>query len=156
MHGWPGQGRPGTSGFEHRILLPRHENGPCPHLLSGHLVFFLHSLCWEAQSLPAKSRWTPPAPCAVLSPGRMDAFFDGVFVPEHAWLGFRLVDYVPKEEVDYIMKNNLPGPLFNDYLIGGYMMWAMYPDYKGLYRPSLGTLHGAPQPAGLGQYGCLA
>ena len=29
-----------------------------------------------------------------------------------------------------IKKLKLPPPLFNDYVSGGYMMWAMYPEYK--------------------------
>ena len=29
-----------------------------------------------------------------------------------------------------IKKWKLPPPLFNDYVSGGYMMWAMYPEYK--------------------------
>jgi hypothetical protein len=39
-------------------------------------------------------------------------------------------DYIPDKEVRYIMDNDLPGPLFNDYLSGSYLMWAIYPDYK--------------------------
>ena len=41
-----------------------------------------------------------------------------------------LEETVPAEEVEVIKKWKLPPPLFNDYLSGGYMIWAMYPDYK--------------------------
>jgi len=42
----------------------------------------------------------------------------------------RYQDYIPDKEVRYIMDNNLPGPMFNDYLSGAYLMWTMYPEYK--------------------------
>jgi hypothetical protein len=41
-----------------------------------------------------------------------------------------LEETVPVEEVELIKKYKLPPPLFNDYLSGGYMIWALYPDYK--------------------------
>lgn len=44
------------------------------------------------------------------------------------WFGFE--DYIPVDETAYIMKHKLPGPIFNDYIVGSYMMWAMYPEYK--------------------------
>lgn len=47
-----------------------------------------------------------------------------------SWFGSNLAEYAPVKEVDFIKENNLPGPIFNDYVTGSYMMWAMYPDYK--------------------------
>jgi len=44
-------------------------------------------------------------------------------------------EFVPIKEVQFIKENNLPGPIFNDYLIGGYMIWAMYPEYKVFIDP---------------------
>ena len=46
------------------------------------------------------------------------------------YFGMNLEETVPAEEVEMIKKWKLPPPLFNDYLSGGYMIWAMYPDYK--------------------------
>lgn len=47
-----------------------------------------------------------------------------------SWFGAQYRDYMPDREVRYIMENNLPGPLFNDYLSGGYLVWAMFPAYE--------------------------
>ena len=59
-------------------------------------------------------------------------------MPFATWLGYRMDDYVPKNEVEFIKKYNLPAPIFNDYLLGGYMMWAMYPEYKVWIDPRSG------------------
>lgn len=46
------------------------------------------------------------------------------------YFGTNLEETVPVKEVEMIKKWKLPPPLFNDYLSGGYMIWAMYPEYK--------------------------
>lgn len=46
------------------------------------------------------------------------------------FFGTNLEETVPVKEVELIKKLKLPPPLFNDYVSGGYMMWAMYPEYK--------------------------
>jgi hypothetical protein len=33
------------------------------------------------------------------------------------------------EAVQFIHANNLPGPMFNSYNWGGYLIWYLYPDY---------------------------
>jgi hypothetical protein len=50
--------------------------------------------------------------------------------PSRSWLGANLDEYVPIKAVQFIEENHLPGPIFNDYLNGGYIMWTLYPDYK--------------------------
>jgi hypothetical protein len=57
------------------------------------------------------------------------------------WFGQGLEDFAPVEEVAFLKKYKPEGPIFNDYAIGGYLTWALYPDYKvfidprgGLYR----------------------
>ncbi|TEU21363.1 MAG: hypothetical protein E3J21_01965 [Anaerolineales bacterium] len=37
--------------------------------------------------------------------------------------------YLPVEAVRFIRANNLPGPMFNSYNWGGYLIWHLYPDY---------------------------
>ncbi len=59
-------------------------------------------------------------------------------MPFATWLGYRMDDYIPKKEVEFIKTYHLPGPVFNDYLLGGYMMWAMYPEYKVWIDPRSG------------------
>ena len=44
------------------------------------------------------------------------------------------LDY-PVKETEFIMNHHLPGPVFNDYLTGGYMMWSMFPEYKVFIDP---------------------
>ncbi len=38
-------------------------------------------------------------------------------------------EYLPVEAVQFIRANNLPGPMFNSYNWGGYLIWHLYPDY---------------------------
>ena len=49
---------------------------------------------------------------------------------DRSWFGAGYQTYIPDKEVRYIMDNNLPGPMFNDYLAGSFLIWTMYPDYK--------------------------
>lgn len=58
---------------------------------------------------------------------------------EHrSWFGVNIDEWLPVKEVEFIKKNKLPGPVFNDYFIGGYMLWSMYPDYKVFIDPRYG------------------
>lgn len=47
-----------------------------------------------------------------------------------SWFGTGVDQTVPIEECAFIKKWKIPGPFFNDYLTGGYLIWALYPDYK--------------------------
>jgi hypothetical protein len=38
-------------------------------------------------------------------------------------------EYLPVEAVRFIHANNLPGPMFNSYNWGGYLIWHLYPDH---------------------------
>jgi hypothetical protein len=60
---------------------------------------------------------------------------------DYNWFGTGIDSYAPVKEVAFLKKYHLEGPIFNDYGIGGYLAWALYPDYKvfidprgGLYR----------------------
>jgi hypothetical protein len=57
---------------------------------------------------------------------------------QRAWFGKGLDDLAPVKEVEFILKNKLQPPLFNDYLVGGYMIWKMYPEYKVMIDPRYG------------------
>lgn len=57
---------------------------------------------------------------------------------DRSWFGSNLEAYAPVKEVEFVKNNKLPGPIFNDYLIGGYLIWAMYPDYKVFIDPRYG------------------
>jgi len=54
---------------------------------------------------------------------------------DNEWFGKGLDNFVPVEEVAFLKKYKLEGPIFNDYVIGGYLMWALYPDYKVFIDP---------------------
>jgi len=45
---------------------------------------------------------------------------------------------LPYETSMFLLKNNLQGPIFNDYLIGGYLLWSLYPRYKVFVDPRFG------------------
>jgi hypothetical protein len=51
------------------------------------------------------------------------------------WFGSGVESNAPVEEVEFLKKAKLQGPIFNDYLIGGYLTWALYPDYKVFIDP---------------------
>jgi hypothetical protein len=41
-----------------------------------------------------------------------------------------IADIFPAEAVEYLKRARPPGPLFNDYGWGGYLIWRLYPDYR--------------------------
>jgi hypothetical protein len=69
------------------------------------------------------------------------SFFTLRYRAGDTWFGYGVESNAPVDEVEFLKKVGLQGPIFNDYLIGGYLTWALYPDYKvfidprgGLYR----------------------
>ena len=60
------------------------------------------------------------------------------YLEHRYWFGVNLDEYVPKKEVEFLKKHKLPGPIFNDYVIGAYMIWKLYPDYKVFIDPRYG------------------
>ncbi len=40
-----------------------------------------------------------------------------------------MADFLPVEAVRFIQQEQLPGPMFNSYNWGGYLIWTLYPDY---------------------------
>jgi hypothetical protein len=60
---------------------------------------------------------------------------------DNKWFGIGIEGLAPVKEVAFLKKCKPEGPMFNDYTIGGYLVWALYPDYRvfidprgGLYR----------------------
>ncbi|HUN54471.1 MAG TPA: hypothetical protein VMU29_04880 [Smithella sp.] len=69
------------------------------------------------------------------------SYFKIRYCTDAEWFGAGLDNFVPKDEVAFLKKYHLEGQIFNDYVIGGYLVWDLYPDYKvfidprgGLYR----------------------
>lgn len=56
------------------------------------------------------------------------------FLNHRHWFGSGLANSVPLKEVEFMKKNELPKPIFNDYLIGAYLMWEL-PEYKVFIDP---------------------
>ena len=57
---------------------------------------------------------------------------------DRSWFGTNIERYSPQKEIEFIKKHKLPQPLFNDYLIGAYVMWKLYPEYKVSIDPRYG------------------
>jgi len=55
-----------------------------------------------------------------------------------AWFGTNWEASYPVREVEYVKKAKPPGNVWNDYLSGGYLLWALYPDYKVFIDPRYG------------------
>jgi hypothetical protein len=69
------------------------------------------------------------------------SYFTIRYCTNSKWFGGDLDNFVPVKEVAFLKKYHLEGQIFNDYVIGGYLVWDLYPDYKvfidprgGLYR----------------------
>jgi len=56
----------------------------------------------------------------------------------NSWLGLQYRDFVPERECEFVIRQKLPGPIFNDYLSGGYLMWALYPAQRVFIDPRYG------------------
>jgi len=76
------------------------------------------------------ARWSPRRIFALIVLGMtvptvaLSVRYDLSRQPGLEWLRF------PKDAVAYIQQNNLPGPIFNSYDNGGYLMWKLYPQYR--------------------------
>jgi hypothetical protein len=66
------------------------------------------------------------------------SYFSLRYGAENKWLGEGLESFAPVKEVQFLKKYRLDGPIFNDYMIGGYLLWNLYPDYKVFIDPRLG------------------
>ena len=61
------------------------------------------------------------------------------FNHHNSWFGQGFIDaWDPEKEASFIEQHKLPPPIFNDYLIGGYMIWRMHPEYKVFVDPRYG------------------
>ncbi|MGA2783065.1 MAG: hypothetical protein ABSF13_14305 [Smithella sp.] len=58
------------------------------------------------------------------------SYFTLIYSTDTKWFGAGLDSFVPVKEVALLKKFRLEGPIFNDYTIGGYLIWDLYPDYK--------------------------
>ncbi|PKN52922.1 MAG: hypothetical protein CVU55_06795 [Deltaproteobacteria bacterium HGW-Deltaproteobacteria-13] len=66
------------------------------------------------------------------------SYFTFRYGADNKWFGAGLDSFAPVKEVAFLKKYRLEGPVFNDYVTGGYLLWALYPDYKVFIDPRLG------------------
>jgi len=85
---------------------------------------------WRAGPEPLFPRARPLAAAAFLGLTAYVAVAVIYIYEDRSWFGAGHEIWVPDREVHYIMDNDLPGPMFNDYLAGSYLIWTMYPEYK--------------------------
>jgi len=52
-----------------------------------------------------------------------------------SWFGSMADDFTPGKATAVLKESGFPGPVFNDYLCGGYMIYAAYPQYKVFIDP---------------------
>jgi hypothetical protein len=69
------------------------------------------------------------------------SWFTVRYCTDSRWFGAGLDNFVPAKEVAFLKKYHLEGQIFNDYVIGGYLVWDLYPDYKVFIDPR-GGLYG--------------
>ncbi|MCX5848792.1 MAG: hypothetical protein NTW65_05030 [Deltaproteobacteria bacterium] len=63
------------------------------------------------------------------------SYFNSRYCTDNKWFGAGLDDIAPVKEVEFLKKCKLEGTIFNDYVIGGYLMWALYPEHKVFIDP---------------------
>jgi hypothetical protein len=52
------------------------------------------------------------------------------YLPSEATLQKNVAKQYPVQAVEYLRHHPIPGPMFNDYGFGGYLLWAMGPEHK--------------------------
>lgn len=62
-------------------------------------------------------------------------YFNIRYAVDSKWFGQGLDNFVPVEEVAFLKKYKLDGLILNDYAVGGYLIWDLYPDYKVFIDP---------------------
>jgi len=101
-------------------------------------LFSIPYIFHHAKLASFRKRLLPIALVIFLGFGGSYAYHCVVYFEGKSWFGSHIEEWIPLEETAYIKENKIPGPLFNDYVIGGYMLWSLYPDYKVFIDPRYG------------------
>ena len=101
-------------------------------------MFSIVYILKKADALNIKRKFAPVALVLFILMAVYVIQISAINLEDKSWFGSNLVKYAPVKEVEFVKKYKLPGPIFNDYLIGGYLIWAMYPDYKVFIDPRYG------------------
>ena len=82
------------------------------------------------------ARWVPPYSRAkdkyALNLILMVSVFAGIihYFPSRANLNEKVAKEFPSKAVEYLRQHPVPGPMFNSYAFGGYLIWALGPEKK--------------------------
>ena len=63
--------------------------------------------------------------CFSLCLSGMILYETAVYNTYNSWFGSRIRYFIPADAAAFVEQQKLPGPLFNDYLSGGYLIWAL-------------------------------
>ncbi len=107
---------------------------------------WLFSMTWmikKAEIPEARKAFGPVALFLFLLVSGYSLFTAFFYKEQPPWQAARLDEVFPEREVKFIKENKIPGPFFNDYLMGGYMIWALpeekvFVDTRGW--PFMGTV----------------
>lgn len=101
-------------------------------------IFSMLYILKKADAMNIKKKFAPLALILFISMAVYITDLSMLNLEDRSWFGSNLIKYAPAKEVEFVKKYKLPAPIFNDYLIGGYLIWAMYPDYKVFIDPRYG------------------
>ena len=101
-------------------------------------IFSLSYIIYASKISFAKERIAPMALIVFLFFGGCNTYYSINYMQGKSWFGSHIDEWVPVKEAAFIKTHKLPGPIFNDYIIGGYMIWSLYPDYKVFIDPRYG------------------
>lgn len=82
------------------------------------------------------ARWTPHYDRArdkyVLNAAIMGCVLAAMvhYFPSKALLDEKIAEHFPSRAVEYIRQHSTPGPMFNNYGFGGYLIWSLGPEHK--------------------------
>ncbi|RJQ72935.1 MAG: hypothetical protein C4519_18340 [Desulfobacteraceae bacterium] len=105
--------------------------------------FSVQYLFWKIDSIEIKKRLAVPSLVLFLSLAVWVFYGTLFYLDNRSWFGANLEEGLPSGASQFVLNNDLPGPIFNDYLIGGYLMWSIYPKYKVFSDSRWGPYAGA-------------
>jgi len=97
--------------------------------------FFSMALMVKKANMQELRRSFAPIALVIFAAFAGYAIFLGIFMaPQPPWQAIKTEELFPEREVKFIQEQKIPGPFFNDYLMGGYMLWALR-DHKVFIDP---------------------
>jgi len=104
-------------------------------------LFWMFAMAYvlkKADLIPAKRYFVPVSLILLIALSTYLTKLTVDTLEDRSWFGNNVVDYAPVKEVEFVKKYHIPGPIFNDYVIGAYLIWRLYPEYKVFIDPRYG------------------